>query len=167
LVKPRRESAVHRSALYATRNKEPVLMKRILSFSLFAALALTGNAAFAADACTKIVATGHPQYPAIAYITGLRGASGARVSPYMKGSPSKRRRMSSGAAETDCAGWPTHRMPRSRRTEAPASDFAGSSITRNCFEPDRQNRRLIGRNCPDPNPEQGDSHEREVVAFSS
>jgi polar amino acid transport system substrate-binding protein len=70
LVKPRRESAVHRSALYATRNKEPVLMKRILSFSLFAALALAGNAAFAADACTKIVATGHPQYPAIAYKDG-------------------------------------------------------------------------------------------------
>ena len=45
-------------------------MKRILSFSLFAALALTGNAAFAADACTKIVATGHPQYPAIAYKDG-------------------------------------------------------------------------------------------------
>ena len=45
-------------------------MKRILSFSLFAALALAGNAAFAADACTKIVATGHPQYPAIAYKDG-------------------------------------------------------------------------------------------------
>ena len=45
-------------------------MKRILCFSLFAALALTGNAAFAADACTKIVATGHPQYPAIAYKDG-------------------------------------------------------------------------------------------------
>ena len=45
-------------------------MKRILSFSLFAALALTGNASFAADACTKIVATGHPQYPAIAYKDG-------------------------------------------------------------------------------------------------
>lgn len=45
-------------------------MKRILSFSLFAALALACNAAFAADACTKIVATGHPQYPAIAYKDG-------------------------------------------------------------------------------------------------
>ena len=45
-------------------------MKRILSFSLFAALAFVGNAAFAADACTKIVATGHPQYPAIAYKDG-------------------------------------------------------------------------------------------------
>src|SRR4029077_8817606 len=63
-------SAVHRSALYATRNKEPVLMKRILSFSLFAALAFVGNAAFAEDTCTKIVATGHPQYPAIAYKDG-------------------------------------------------------------------------------------------------
>ena len=45
-------------------------MKRILSFSLFAALALACNAAFAADACTKIVATGHPQNPAIAYKDG-------------------------------------------------------------------------------------------------
>ncbi len=45
-------------------------MKRILSFSLFAALALTGTAAFAEDTCTKIIATGHPQYPAIAYKDG-------------------------------------------------------------------------------------------------
>ena len=45
-------------------------MKRILSFSLFAALAFVGNAAFAEDTCTKIVATGHPQYPAIAYKDG-------------------------------------------------------------------------------------------------
>jgi polar amino acid transport system substrate-binding protein len=45
-------------------------MKRIISFSLFAALALAGNAAFAEDTCTKITATGHPQYPAIAYKDG-------------------------------------------------------------------------------------------------
>ena len=45
-------------------------MKRILSLSLFAALALAGTAAFAEDTCTKITATGHPQYPAIAYKDG-------------------------------------------------------------------------------------------------
>jgi polar amino acid transport system substrate-binding protein len=31
---------------------------------------LTGSAAFAADECTKITATGHPQYPVIAYKDG-------------------------------------------------------------------------------------------------
>ncbi|HEY7445801.1 MAG TPA: transporter substrate-binding domain-containing protein, partial [Vicinamibacterales bacterium] len=45
-------------------------MKRILSLSVFAALTLAGHAAFAADECSKIVATGHPQYPAIAYKDG-------------------------------------------------------------------------------------------------
>jgi polar amino acid transport system substrate-binding protein len=45
-------------------------MKRILCLSVFVALALTGNATFAADECTKITATGHPQYPAIAYKQG-------------------------------------------------------------------------------------------------
>jgi polar amino acid transport system substrate-binding protein len=45
-------------------------MKRILSLSLFAALALAGTAAFAEDTCTKITATGHPEYPAIAYKDG-------------------------------------------------------------------------------------------------
>ncbi len=45
-------------------------MKRILSLSLFAALALAGTAAVAEDNCTKITATGHPQYPAIAYKDG-------------------------------------------------------------------------------------------------
>jgi polar amino acid transport system substrate-binding protein len=45
-------------------------MKRILCLSVFAALTLAGNATFAADECTKIVATGHPQYPAIAYKDG-------------------------------------------------------------------------------------------------
>jgi polar amino acid transport system substrate-binding protein len=29
-----------------------------------------GNAAFAANECTKITATGHPQYPVIAYKEG-------------------------------------------------------------------------------------------------
>ena len=45
-------------------------MKRILCLRVFAALTLACNAAFAADECTKIVATGHPQYPAIAYKDG-------------------------------------------------------------------------------------------------
>ena len=45
-------------------------MKRFLGLTVFVALALTGNATFAADECTKIIATGHPQYPAIAYKDG-------------------------------------------------------------------------------------------------
>ena len=45
-------------------------MKRFLGLTVFVALALAGNATFAADECTKITATGHPQYPAIAYKDG-------------------------------------------------------------------------------------------------
>jgi len=45
-------------------------MKRFLCLSVFVALALTGNATFAADECVKITATGHPQYPVIAYKDG-------------------------------------------------------------------------------------------------
>lgn len=45
-------------------------MKRFLCLTVFVALALTGNATFAADDCAKITATGHPQYPAIAYKDG-------------------------------------------------------------------------------------------------
>jgi polar amino acid transport system substrate-binding protein len=45
-------------------------MKRFLGLTVFVALALTGNATFAADECAKITATGHPQYPAIAYKDG-------------------------------------------------------------------------------------------------
>ncbi len=45
-------------------------MKRLLGLSVFVALALTGNATFAADECAKIIATGHPQYPVIAYKDG-------------------------------------------------------------------------------------------------
>jgi len=37
---------------------------------MFVALMLTGSAAFAADECTKITSTGHPQYPVIAYKDG-------------------------------------------------------------------------------------------------
>jgi len=52
------------------RNKESLIMKRFLCLSVFVALTLTGNATFAADECTKITVTGHPQYPAIAYKDG-------------------------------------------------------------------------------------------------
>ncbi len=45
-------------------------MKRCLFLSMFVTLMLTGSAAFAADECTKITATGHPQYPVIAYKDG-------------------------------------------------------------------------------------------------
>lgn len=47
-------------------------MKRIICLSVFVALTLTGDAAFAADACAKLTATGHPQYPVIAYRDGDR-----------------------------------------------------------------------------------------------
>ena len=40
-------------------------------------LALTGNATFAADECAKITATGHPQYPVIAYKDGENIAGAA------------------------------------------------------------------------------------------
>lgn len=45
-------------------------MKKCLRLSMFVALTLTGNAAFAADECTKITATGHRYYPVIAYRDG-------------------------------------------------------------------------------------------------
>jgi polar amino acid transport system substrate-binding protein len=45
-------------------------MKRLLRLSVFAALALTSTAAFAAGDCAKITATGHPQYPVIAFKEG-------------------------------------------------------------------------------------------------
>jgi polar amino acid transport system substrate-binding protein len=45
-------------------------MKRFLCLSVFVALTLSGNATFAADECVKITATGHPQYPVIAFKDG-------------------------------------------------------------------------------------------------
>lgn len=45
-------------------------MKRYLCLSVFAALALTSTATFAADDCTKITSTGHPEYPVIAFREG-------------------------------------------------------------------------------------------------
>jgi polar amino acid transport system substrate-binding protein len=61
-------------------------MKRFLCLSVFVALALTSAAAFAADDCTKITATGHPQYPAIAYKQGdnLVGAASMLVEAIAK-----------------------------------------------------------------------------------
>jgi polar amino acid transport system substrate-binding protein len=44
-------------------------MKRFLCFSVFAAMAFASTAAAAAD-CAKITATGHPQYPVIAFKDG-------------------------------------------------------------------------------------------------
>ena len=45
-------------------------MKKCLRLSMLVALTLTSNAAFAADECTKITATGHRYYPVIAYRDG-------------------------------------------------------------------------------------------------
>ncbi|HET9273011.1 MAG TPA: transporter substrate-binding domain-containing protein [Methyloceanibacter sp.] len=61
-------------------------MKRFFCLSVFAALALAGTAAYAADECTKITATGHPQYPVIAYRQGdnIVGAAPALVSAIAK-----------------------------------------------------------------------------------
>lgn len=61
-------------------------MKRFLGLTVFVALALTGNATFAADECAKITATGHPQYPAIAYKDGdnIAGAAPTLVGAIAK-----------------------------------------------------------------------------------
>ena len=45
-------------------------MKRLLRLSVLAALTLTSSVALAEDTCTKITATGHPQYPVIAFKDG-------------------------------------------------------------------------------------------------
>lgn len=45
-------------------------MKRILCMSAFVALTFSGTATYAADECTKLTATGHPEYPVIAYKDG-------------------------------------------------------------------------------------------------
>lgn len=61
-------------------------MKRFLCSSVFVALALAAPAAFAADECVKITATGHPQYPVIAFREGdaLAGAAPALVETIAK-----------------------------------------------------------------------------------
>lgn len=45
-------------------------MKRILCLSAFVALTFAGTATYAADECTKLKATGHPEYPVLAYKDG-------------------------------------------------------------------------------------------------
>jgi len=62
------------------------MMNRILCLSVLAALTFSGNAALAADTCTKIVSTGHPQYPAIAFKHGdsIVGAAPALVEAIAK-----------------------------------------------------------------------------------
>jgi polar amino acid transport system substrate-binding protein len=61
-------------------------MKRFLCLSVFVALVLTNAAAFAADDCAKITATGHPQYPVIAFKDGdaLVGAAPSLVEAIAK-----------------------------------------------------------------------------------
>jgi polar amino acid transport system substrate-binding protein len=61
-------------------------MKRFLCSSVFAALTLASASAFAAEDCAKIVATGHPQYPVIAFQQGdtLAGAAPALVEAIAK-----------------------------------------------------------------------------------
>jgi polar amino acid transport system substrate-binding protein len=45
-------------------------MKKFVCFTVFAAFALASHAAVAADACTKIIATGHPHYPVVSFKDG-------------------------------------------------------------------------------------------------
>ena len=70
LITPDDQARLTGPGLYTDQEQGNLIMKRILCLSAFVALALAGNATFAADECTKITATGHPQYPAIAYKEG-------------------------------------------------------------------------------------------------
>lgn len=54
-------------------------MRSFFGLSLILALTLSGNIAFAADECAKITATGHPQYPVIAYKDGDRISGAAAI----------------------------------------------------------------------------------------
>ena len=54
-------------------------MRSFFGLSVILALTLSGNAAFAADECVKITATGHPQYPVIAYKDGDRISGAAAI----------------------------------------------------------------------------------------
>ena len=62
------------------------MMNRILCLSVLVALTFSVHAAYAADTCTKIVSTGHPQYPAIAFKNGdnIVGAAPALVEAIAK-----------------------------------------------------------------------------------
>jgi polar amino acid transport system substrate-binding protein len=61
-------------------------MKRLFCTSVFVTLALASPAAVAANDCTKITATGHPQYPVIAFREGdaLVGAAPTLVEAIAK-----------------------------------------------------------------------------------
>lgn len=61
-------------------------MNRLFFLSACAALTMTCNVAVAADTCTKIIVTGHPQYPAIAFKQGdtIAGAAPALVAAIAK-----------------------------------------------------------------------------------
>jgi len=61
-------------------------MKRCLCLSVFVALALTSTGTYASDDCAKIIATGHPQYPVIAFREGdaLVGAAPTLVETIAK-----------------------------------------------------------------------------------
>lgn len=61
-------------------------MKRILCLSAFVALTFAGTATYAADECTKLTATGHPEYPVIAYKDGdkIVGAAATLVETIAK-----------------------------------------------------------------------------------
>lgn len=61
-------------------------MKRFLCLSAFVALTFTGSASYAADECTKLTATGHPDYPILAYKSGdqIVGAAATLVETIAK-----------------------------------------------------------------------------------
>jgi polar amino acid transport system substrate-binding protein len=61
-------------------------MKRFLCLSAFVALTFAGTASFAADECTKLLATGHPEYPVIAFRDGdkIVGAAATLVETIAK-----------------------------------------------------------------------------------
>src|SRR6476619_3048083 len=71
---------------YSAKEQGSLIMKRFLCLSMFVALTLMSDAAFAADECTKITATGHRYYPAIAYKDGdkIVGAAPTRVETIAK-----------------------------------------------------------------------------------
>jgi len=48
------------------------MMKRSVCLSLLLAATFSANAARAEEICTKIVATGHPEYPVMAFKEGNR-----------------------------------------------------------------------------------------------
>jgi polar amino acid transport system substrate-binding protein len=62
------------------------MMNRTLCLSVLVALTFSGSAALAADTCTEIVSTGHPQYPAIAFKEGddIDGAAPSLVEAIAK-----------------------------------------------------------------------------------